>query len=413
MRAVALLLLSLVCGGWIHGTATSPYLGQVATRTTINQGTYVSGVPVMAVSAHYLPHGVSDLTLVFQNFWVDSNNIERPAGSDPNAPYPSTGDTITASVEFPPGTCTQIKFSGSGNGAFNGPLLRADKLTISIPDNSWIKIRQYRTSATLGVPINGFGPYDPSLGDALDQSMGATDQTLTCDAVSSFDIPHTLSPIAILSNTTQPSLLLIGDSIDAGWNGSLNVANSVGDAGVLAPSIGPTFGYANFGVGGTQAFTYTTNSTIRQSLYQYFSHFVVEFGINDLIGGRSLATLKTSLSTIYSGFGGKPAFQTTLTPDTTSTDSWATVANQSVTSIEGDRTSFNDSLRAATFGPSNGYFDIESVVRAMNGSDIVWKAGAGFPQCSPWTPDGIHLTLCGYEFIPGTNVIDTTRIHYP
>ena len=62
------------------------------------------------------------------------------------------------------------------------------------------------------------------------------------------------------------------------------------------------------------------------------------YGVNDISAGDSLATLQSSMNTIWTAFdavGIKPVHWT-ITPRTTSTDAWATVANQTLATNGGN-----------------------------------------------------------------------------
>ncbi len=86
-------------------------------------------------------------------------------------------------------------------------------------------------------------------------------------------------------------------------------------------------------------------------------------------------------------------FICTIPPKTTSTDNWATTANQSVNfngaGTETCRLNVNSSIRGTNIGAGvlasvNGVIDIEGIVGTTRGSDgaIVWQPGA--------TGDGVH-----------------------
>ena len=105
-------------------------------------------------------------------------------------------------------------------------------------------------------------------------------------------------------------------------------------------------------------------------------------------------------------------YQTTVTPQTTSTDAWVTTANQTVTAVHARRIGLNDWIRdgapfdtatglAVAVGatgstivragtrahPLKGFFEIADIVETSRNSGI-WKAG--------WTTDGLHPNATGY-----------------
>lgn len=78
------------------------------------------------------------------------------------------------------------------------------------------------------------------------------------------------------------------------------------------------------------------------------SHAIVEYGINDINGGATLATVQASLLSIWTDLAARRlrVYQTTVEPVTTSTDGWLTTANQTTTSGNTVRVNLNNWLRA-------------------------------------------------------------------
>jgi hypothetical protein len=137
----------------------------------------------------------------------------------------------------------------------------------------------------------------------------------------------------------------------------------------------------------------------------YCTHVIFNYGTNDVFAGDSKATIEGHLTTIYGLCTGKTVFQTTIVPRTTSTDSWATATNQTVLSQEGVRTALNDDLRAGTFKPAGGVFNITAPVETSLNSGK-WT----FPGK---TTDGIHPDNEGYIDIQTAGVINTSLIGTP
>jgi len=78
-------------------------------------------------------------------------------------------------------------------------------------------------------------------------------------------------------------------------------------------------------------------------------------------------------------------FQTTMEPYTTSTDSWATTTNQTVTPEESVRTAVNTWIRGMPFGVK-GFFEIAGQVETSQDSGK-WDTNG---RASWYTSDGIH-----------------------
>lgn len=413
MRAV-LMVLCLLCAGasakaWTHGN--TGYVGNIVTRAGVESELDSTNTEAMAETWYYVRGAHTNPQFIFANFYANANGSESA---------PGTSATITASVEYPPGTCTQIKWSGSASlTVASGALAAAsDAVSLSLPDGARIGVRLY-VQSTGGIVYAENETVPAVSGDELRVgTSGISDQTTSCDTITGNTDEGFIPANAIIAQTTSPSVCIVGDSIAHLQDDNGTVA---GDIEVIARSLGPTIAYIHIDRPSTtaEAFVQPNASAQRQKLFQYCSHVIVEYGINDFaIPGESatVAQLQGYLTTIY-GYAAPNTtiFQTTLTPYTTSTDNWATTANQSPEAWESKRVSFNDQLRAGTFGPNGGYFDQAQPAETSADSGI-WKAGASFPQCtSPnyWTTDGVHFDTCAAAFGAASGVINTSRIHYP
>ena len=132
------------------------------------------------------------------------------------------------------------------------------------------------------------------------------------------------------------------------------------------------------------------------------SHALIEPGINDVVAaGQTLATIQAALLDVaakYLAVGVKP-IACTIGPRTSSTDSWATVANQTPSSgyIAGTDTvagsnsiitqELNDWIRT-TPAPFYDYFEAADVVMSARNSGI-WQVNAAWTN-DAYTLDGVH-----------------------
>ncbi len=159
-------------------------------------------------------------------------------------------------------------------------------------------------------------------------------------------------PIAVLATPFNPALKsigILGDSIAAGYKDTID-ANGM-------------LGYVEKGISLNAAFITNTRSSTtladfvaahsRRMAYfpQYLTSAVCELGSNDIFAsGSSLAAIQALMLTTWSEFSlrGIPVWQTTITPRTTTTDAWATTANQTVVNAaqEAVRVGLNTWLRA-------------------------------------------------------------------
>jgi hypothetical protein len=369
---------------------------QVATRSFPPGGVDVTTAQAMSRTGHFARSSISSLKIAAANFDVGGVNIGASA-------------TVTASIEYPQGTCTQIKFGGGATATIaNNSYALSDYVNVSIPSGAKFWIRQFYQNANGTLAVSNHND-NANMGDALNRAAsGLSDQTVSCDAVSNVSSANIYPPAAIISRTAQSSVCVIGDSIAFGQGDTYS--NSSGDLGSIDRSIGPTYGYIDSSITGDTAQHFAGNPQPAViSLAAYCSHVIVEYGHNDIyVNSDSLGTLEGFLTTSYGLFtGGQIIGQTTLTPTTTSTDGWATTTNQTIVAGNTTRVSFNDALRAGTFGPTGGFLEMANPVETAQDSGI-WKAGAGFPACNPWTGDAtvaVHPNNCAYLQIQSAGTI--------
>jgi lysophospholipase L1-like esterase len=227
-------------------------------------------------------------------------------------------------------------------------------------------------------------------------------------------------PLAILGISSVASALILGDSRCAGYNdsGVVTIAGNPGPNGAadwgrwgfgeIARSIGHARPYANLGCPTDAAYGYVANSSsgFRSRQQTYHTDVIVQYGVNDVnLAGRTAAATQTALSTIYGYFPTKRVWQSTISPVSASTDSWATVANQTTAGSNAQRVLLNTWIRTAP-APLTGIFDNAAVVETSLNSGI-WNvvAGLGAP-----TGDGLHFTPAYYKLIDTSKSVDPSRL---
>lgn len=245
-----------------------------------------------------------------------------------------------------------------------------------------------------------------------DSAVGATDVTITNAAGPTGSVAG-YTPLAIVADDDNaakcPCVAHIGDSIMFGsTNGTISfVKLALNDTVpyIVIPKSGET----------AQTFAAIGAETARKSLLWNATAAVCNYGINDFSSSRTAAQVANDVLTLLGPLArrGVKCFQTTITPKTTSTDSWATVANQTVFSGNAARVTFNNWLRAgapidpaaktyATVGtvgaliagqaghPLSGYFEVADLVETARDSGK-WTVG--------YTPDGLHPNAAGHTVL--------------
>lgn len=193
--------------------------------------------------------------------------------------------------------------------------------------------RNYDTSwdAGTGTQFSTSTGIDPFTLDKVDGAYaGLTIQNqLTC------------GPIAILgdelSQTGQPSVALIGDSILAGAGDRPRTDFAWGGRGYFDQFLAGQCPVFNASIGGDGATykvgAYAYNFAMRIGLCEACDIAYLAMGTNDLVAGISLANTQAALVTLATQLkarGMRKVILATLLPRTTSTDGWVTLANQTV-----------------------------------------------------------------------------------
>lgn len=371
------------------------YLGQIATRTILNN-TFVSapGLSAMQRSYHYARDNITSLQAGWGAWSIDATGNEVASGAF----------TVTASVEYPAGTFTQIKFSGSTSGSCaGGASLISDAVSVAIPRDAQFFIRAFITYAGNAPYADpGGGPQnDPANGDALNLGASGGDQTLGGTVLDTGNVGAAAKPLLIIGMTARPSVLIPGDSKASGFHDSFS--GTSGDVGEIARTIGPLFPYANWATPGASATSFVANGSRRAALAQYFSHCITDLGGAEVV--LNSQTWASTLPIIQNVLAMLPAamkkFVVTWAPATTSTDSWATTGNQTPVSVNTERINANTAIRAGLANVA-GYFDIADAVESARNSGV-WKAPG-------YTNDGYHEVNAGALAIVSAAAINTALI---
>lgn len=368
------------------GGGLALYDGIVATRGTVPSHGTAGFTASNSRSGHYARADITQLKVLFPNFYTVIESA------------PGAACTIKASIEYPAGVFTQLLFSASSSGTIpDGGILVSDYLTIAIPNGARFWIRCYRTGGIVYESGNVAYNDRAFMGDVINFNV-VSDQTMTGEVTYTGE-NVSYHPIAI-APITIPSVMIFGDSIAAGVSDTATYYS--GDMGAIARSIGPSFGYFNGGGNGEAVTDLLAHHTQKLVIAGYCSHAIFGYPTNDIAVGHSDTTIKADLTSGYALVSPKPTFQCTIPPRTTSTDSWATTANQTVAATESVRLALNSVMTGGTFGPGGGIFDIAAAVEAAGGK---WVAGK--------TTDGIHPDTAGYSDIKIGGAIDITRIGSP
>jgi lysophospholipase L1-like esterase len=388
----------------------STYLGQVATRCNIPNSLNAAKQEFMWRRWHIARDAITSLQIIIPNWYVNAGSagIEAPPGANL---------TTTAAIEYPVGTFTQVKFSGSATGTvINGQSLVSDAVTVSIPNGATFYTRVWGRCSSGIVYTNYTGAFNnasvpgTSSGDffGYDGTGLVPDVTMGGTITNGPGYVGTVMPsvCGIIAQTTKPSVFLLGDSRQQGY---FDVHDASGDLGELTRAVGAQHAYINAGVSADRASYLAVNSSRRRFLAKYCSHAIVQHGVNDFnTGGATAAQLLTDRQTIFSLLPSNNIYETTIWPITTSSDTWATVGNQTVASWEAQRQTFNTAVKAGT-AQTSGYVDVNLALESSPGSGKIKTDGTA----SKYTPDGVHASAAGMALVPSSGVVPLPFIGTP
>lgn len=282
--------------------------------------------------------------LVYGNRWFSSTTFLESGG--PNRIFVHSAivvpaDSNTGAVVFP------VTFGGASVGVIEpGKLLVADAVPglvllagKTFYTQTWVSVANLGEKWPLAVPVtvsaNGEGYAATDLSQNVNAGSG-----IIGTAVAAY------GPLGVLGVSSAPSLLGDGDSIGLGYSGSDPAGIYTG---FISRALNGGFGWVTIATDGERADHVTTAGGIqvRSQAALNCKYAIVHFGRNDLSGGRTAAQIEVDLIShgrVLATMGIKP-FACTVPPRTTTTDSYATLANQTVHASEAERVALNVWIR--------------------------------------------------------------------
>jgi len=311
------------------------------------------------------------------------------------------------------GVVTPIKYSGNSTGTVAaGGTIVSDvyRPPVTIPRGARALLHVYKTS-TVGLPMVGGVniPYcDHNAGDKFEYAAsGLTDKVgiggwTNTDSTGGFSSP----PFAIIGKTARRSFAMVTDSRGTGildhWG------NYRRHRGVLERSICPYFGNTSISQSSMSIATLIGQPLMLAAANAYASDIIIQMGTNDL--GAGVSTIKSRLETLIAAFPGKRVWVTTINPITTSTDSWATLANQTVGANEADRVGINYLIRGNAIAGMYGCLDTADVCEMARSGK--WNTAYTSDPSQYVAFEGLHETSLMCQAIAQARVIDPLRLGY-
>ena len=292
-------------------------------------------------------------------------------------------------TEYPAGTYTPVTFSGSASPSLpDNSLNISDAITLPTPipngAQAWYWTRAAGQAPTVVAMNTNF----------LVASLGEGCQTATSGvpAGPSSTVPGSVTTlpnpaVLILAQTNVKSAALFGTSRTISVTDATSTTTA--DRGVVAKTLGPVMAYGNYGIAGESQTTWLTDPILPQ-LAAYYTHIVANDATNDIYVQTGQAPAVQAYEARWAHrFVGKPYIRQTIENNASSTDSFATTANQTQTTNGAQMQAWNVIVRAATDAP---YLEVESGIGADKGDGTrIWSV-AGSP---PNTADGLHENAAG------------------
>lgn len=324
-----------------------------SSRSTLSTNTVGTGRMLFTVGAD------CDNIVALYNHWYTTTTPDANADTDPSAAISIKASLEVVSSTVPGitlGAKHQFTFGGNDTATVNpGNHFASDRLRLPLNEGDIVAIRTYLASGTAYAPR---ATRSPSTGN-IDQGGFTAGSDLT--APGSVAIPKSTGnyygPSALLGYPTNPkttrTFLLLGDSIAAptGDGGYYYTHDYKVDGGFMMRAIRGRAGLINNAIPGDSVRAFLASGGFRR--YENTSRAtdaIIEYGTNDLGAGGATATQLEAnlldLATNIRSIGIARAFLTTVIPRTTSTDGWATAANQTPTSSEAQRVAHNTWVRA-------------------------------------------------------------------
>ena len=374
----------------------APYLGQIATRSTVNN-TFATTTAIMSRVGMDFPDGATSFRLLLTNWSFQS------AGSELLG---SATQTFRAAIEYPAGTFTQITWGGSASKvvAIGGDTGLCDPINLAIPVGARAWLRVFVTTPGTTIFCYNTATRWTAGGDAA-VITGATDQTMSGTVVDGGS-NNFIFPAVVVGTTTKASFVILGDSRAA----SVSTApDSNGALGCIAPSLGAAVPWANYAVTATKLWHMTRNCPRTAELARtYFSHILTEYGINDVgeVPARGLAKIQYDLASFKRRFNTQCIIATTLQPTTTDPGTpaaaYSTLGQQSLLSSEGDRLAWNSYIAGLPTRIS-ACCDINAPVCDL--ATGKWKVSAGI-----LTGDGVHGNQTARNEVVNAGVINPVTL---
>lgn len=318
--------------------------------------------------AHVMKTEARSLQIVFANFYPTVTTESSNANDI----------TVSVTIEYD-GLIQRLHFDGQRTKTISqGGMVITDPVWKDIPEGA-----TFYTRTWVSVPVDG-NTYPQGLGlvGSLGEGKSVGDLTLSAGAAG-VSTESGYGPTAIVGVPTDPNAIafaLVGDSMVGDANGD----------GWPVLAVQDNYGYSILSRPGSDVTTMQQNSgnAYRMRLMKYFTHAICTWGSNDWNLPSTFAVQEGYVKDLWRSLQamGLNVYQSTTCPRSTSTDNWATLANQTVyagNSYNTKRATFNAKLRTGAYGSLGvNVLDVAALIETAPDASGVWRAA--------YTGDGIH-----------------------
>lgn len=293
--------------------------------------------------------GVQHVSLVYANWYLST----APGDTADGTPVEVDGTdelSVSAAIITPDARLCQLTVGGRARWTIApGGQVSTDPLDVDIPASAGaFSVRTYVEVAAGGkFPLGRFA-YDG--GDGVQNfTSSPVDNTLSSSGAGLGTGVSGYSPVAVLgafeASMQKPIVALWGDSITVG-TGDTDISVGWAARALLRDGI-PFIKLARGSERAKDVGPDPTRRARRFLLAGGCTRAAIFYGTNDYNAGDTAPQTEANLVAMWraSADGGMKAVAATFTPRTTSTDSWATVANQTAVAGGSERTAINDWIR--------------------------------------------------------------------
>jgi hypothetical protein len=299
-------------------------------------------------------------------------------------PIPTPLTIAAATIEYPAGVFYKLYVGGSASLTVvpGATMARFDPLAITIPAGAefWVKLFIQWTPGSIKLQNNTQWEI---IGNWTNRGIGLTDQTRSTTVLASSPATSLFGNLVVFAicTTAQPCVAFMGDSIMvSGYDQGDPRTGAI----TLGKALREQIPFTNVSIGGDSCLAYLRGHACRDMFmydpvknYPLITHIVITLGVNEI--GAGAVELQKNITTVTSIWRnrGVQVIGWTVTPQTSSTDIWATRTGQTVSNVvvEAQRIQYNAWLRT-------NYASI-GMMRIIDAAHIVDPTDSGL-----WNVDG-------------------------